>query len=106
MCLALAFLLVSAAVAGAQDPHPDTGYSRSFECPESLWTSWGRDRADMRYVTWAQETHPDWSIDQLLAYRMDLLRSHGCNETLEAIENGTIQRQVEAEAANERRAGS
>ena len=100
----VAALLLWPASGHAQDVVADTGYSRSFECPESLWTRWGRDRADMRFTTWAQSTHPDWSIEEMVAYRMDLLESHGCQETLAAIRAGTIQQQVEAEAANERRA--
>lgn len=59
----------------------------------------------MRFVTWAQASHPDWSVEEMVAYRMDLLESHGCEETLAAIRAGTIQQQVEAETANERRAG-
>lgn len=104
MYLALSFLFVSAAVAGAQGAQPDTGYSMRFQCPESLWTRWGRDRADMRFITWAQASHPDWNVEEMIAHRMNLLESHGCQETLAAIRDGTIQQRVDAEVASERQA--
>lgn len=33
-------------------------------------------------MTWARTRHGDWTVDQLVAYRVQLLEKHDCKETL------------------------
>jgi hypothetical protein len=80
-----AFLLLRIGHAEAQTAVPDTGYSKSFRCPESMPTKAARDEAALDFVTWAQQAHPEWTITQFVTYRMSLLQQHHCTATLQHI---------------------
>lgn len=88
-CLGLVFCLAMPAVTHAQTARPDTGYSTSFECPESLPNKAARDEAVRKFIVWAQAAHPEWTIEEFVDYRMKLLVAHKCTATLEKIREKT-----------------
>jgi len=83
--LGIALLVLGAGHADAQAAVPDTGYSKSFQCPESLPSKEAREEAVLKFITWAQQAHPEWTIKEFVDYRMKLLVAHKCTATLEKI---------------------
>lgn len=92
----LVFLVAWTAPAQSQGPLSDTGYTQSFQCPESLATPEERIDAVSAFVTWAQRAHPDWTLAEFTSYRMQLLVEHQCEATL-----ATIRSRAQAESAPE-----
>jgi hypothetical protein len=88
-CLGIALCVAMAATAQAQAARPDTGYSKSFECPESLPNKAARDEAVRNFIAWARAAHPDWTLEEFVDYRMRLLVTHKCTATLERIREQT-----------------
>lgn len=86
----IALLALGAGHANAQTAVPDTGYSMSFQCPESLPTKEAREEAVSKFIAWAQAAHPDWTIEQFVDYRMKLLVAHKCTATLEKIRENAV----------------
>lgn len=76
--LLIGALACAASPVAAQGAPADTGYSAAFACPESLPDSAARVEAVRRFVVWAQRAHPEWTLEEFLAYRMELLVSHHC----------------------------
>jgi hypothetical protein len=83
--LTLIAFVVSAPVWAAKAPLSDSKFDANFRCPEALPTAEDRDQAVLQFINWAQEAHGDWTIPQVLAFRMQLLEKHDCQETLENI---------------------
>lgn len=63
-------------------PLSDEQFATTFRCPELFATDEDRDRATDGFLTWARSQHGDWTMDQLIAYRVRLLERHHCEKTL------------------------
>ena len=85
ICLGSALLVLGAGHAYGQAAVPDTGYSKSFQCPESLPSKEAREEAVLKFMTWAQQAHSEWTIKEFVDYRMKLLVAHKCTAPLEKI---------------------
>jgi len=57
----------------------------NFACPESLPTEQVRLVALGRFLGWVKQHHPDWTVEQTVRLRVQLLQSHHCEKTLEHI---------------------
>lgn len=66
-------------------PATDEELSAVFLCPESLVDDKARETAISAFVAWVVDHHPDWTLEQLAAFRLRLLESHHCEATLAAI---------------------
>jgi len=67
------------------DDMTDAEYDAYFKCPESYKTQAERDKAVQEFLKWAAESRPNWTLEQLIKYRVRLLKRHGCQETLKKI---------------------
>ena len=55
-----------------------------FKCPESLTVQERKKNAE-EFWDYCRKEHPDWTIRDVIDYRMKLLEEHGCSRTLENI---------------------
>jgi hypothetical protein len=82
MKVLLATILYFGAANAALASQTDAEFSQSFKCPESLSSDKERSDALEQFVNWAAATHPDWTIEKLVSFRMQLLTEHHCDKTL------------------------
>lgn len=92
MKIVLAFALAAASLAPlpalsreAAKVMTDAQFARSFRCPESLPNDEARSVETKRFVDWVAARHPDWDVQRLIAHRVKLLETNGCDETLRNI---------------------
>lgn len=64
-----------------------------FKCPEHYKTDQERDKGYEEFINYCVKAHPNWTIEDLTNYRMELLIKNKCTKTLE-----NIQRSVKEEA--------
>ena len=88
--LGIALLVLGAGHANAQAAVPDAGYSKSFQCPESLPTKEAREEAVLKFIAWAQQAHPEWTVEEFVEYRTQLLVDHHCDATLAIIKRNSV----------------
>ena len=82
----LALALSASASASAATPHlSDAQFTAQFRCPESLPSSQARGQEAKNFVDWAEQNHGDWTILQMSTFRIGLLESHDCKQTLQNI---------------------
>lgn len=63
----------------------DAQFAKGFRCPESLPNDEARKAEMKRFVDWGTGQHPDWDVPRLIAYRVSLLESNGCEQSLRSI---------------------
>jgi len=56
-----------------------------FSCPETLHTHAEKVREMERFVAWTQNRYPNWTIEQILTFRMAVLEHNACTRTLDNI---------------------
>lgn len=83
--LLLAAGLALPAHAGDLDKDKLAKIDRRFVCPESLPDDAARRGAVKTYLLQMRDAWPDASVDDMIAYRVSLLKKHQCMKTLEAI---------------------
>lgn len=84
--LLVIFLLWSMA-AHAATPKSDSEFSRTFRCPESMSSDKARNEAMQSFGAWIQKAHPNWSISDVVGFRMKLLKQNNCVKTLSNIQS-------------------
>ena len=52
-----------------------------FRCPETLPSLEEKTREMERFLTWTQTRHPNWTVEQIVAFRMAVLEHHECTRT-------------------------
>src|ERR1700678_3260770 len=65
----------------------DDQFAVAFRCPENISDEKERVLALVNYFNWAYARHPDWEIKKIVSYRIELLVSHNCTNTLGNIRN-------------------
>jgi len=58
---------------------------RQFRCPEKLPNIVEKEREVKSFLVWVKNYHPDWSREQMLNFRISVLKYYGCNKTLNNI---------------------
>jgi hypothetical protein len=66
----------------------DEEYAAYFKCPEHYGTKEERESALEKFLQRARKQHPDSTVNDVLRYRVMLLETHRCQETLKNIEQG------------------
>lgn len=61
-----------------------------FKCPESMTTE-ERDEHYNEFLAYCVKEHPNWTVREVIKYRMKLLEEHNCEQTLENIRNNELE---------------
>jgi len=56
-----------------------------FRCPETYKTVAERTQEIERFLAWTRSRYPDWTVEQIVAFRMATLKHHACTKTLNNI---------------------
>jgi hypothetical protein len=64
---------------------------RTFVCPESLANDEARESAINLFINQVGAVEPSITINEIVAYRMSLLKKHGCGQTLANIASSNSQ---------------
>lgn len=56
-----------------------------FKCPEAYANENERVRSVSNFLNWALKYHQDWTLNQMVRFRMDLLTKCNCKTTLSNI---------------------
>ena len=56
-----------------------------FRCPETFTTVAEKTQEMERFLAWTQSRYPDWTVEQILAFRMAVLKHGTCTKTLDNI---------------------
>lgn len=68
----------------ASDPlaASDAQFAAAFRCPETLADDAERNRANEQFSAWIHAHHANWSMQQILQFRAELLSTHSCQTAL------------------------
>lgn len=72
-------------IAVAKEPLSEVDFSKTFHCPEALPSDSARADAVHNFLLWAQQSHPDLTIEEIVELRIRLLEEHHCEKTLSRI---------------------
>jgi hypothetical protein len=56
-----------------------------FRCPETYSTDAEKTREMERFLAWTRSRYPNWTVEQIVAFRMATLKHHACTKTLNNI---------------------
>lgn len=56
-----------------------------FRCPETYRSAAEKTQEMERFLAWTQSRYPDWTVEQIVAFRMATLKHHACTKTLNNI---------------------
>lgn len=56
-----------------------------FRCPETYLSVAEKTQEMERFLAWTQSRYPDWTVEQIVAFRMATLKHHSCVKTLNNI---------------------
>ncbi|MBD8871198.1 hypothetical protein [Rhodanobacter sp. DHB23] len=96
---ALLALLFATSLRAATSHQTDAQFDAQFLCPESLASDQARDTATRRFVYWVRQNHGDWTILQMVKFRLRLLEEHGCKQTLQNIRTHEQQQAAQTSSA-------
>ena len=57
-----------------------------FRCPEKLSTHVDNTNEMQRFILWTRKHHPKWTVEEILEFRISVLKAHKCTETLKNIQ--------------------
>jgi hypothetical protein len=78
----VAMLFMLPAFAGEPLSASDTEFAAAFRCPETLANDAERNQANDQFSAWLHNHHPNWSLQQVLQFRAELLSEHHCQTAL------------------------
>lgn len=88
--LAMAISPTSAAIQGARGG--DWTYedlteveNGKFRCPETYATVAEKTQEMDRFLAWTQGRYPDWTVENIVTFRMAVLKHNSCTKTLSNI---------------------
>jgi len=76
----------------------DPEYDAAFRCPEAIPAA-QRSQAAHDFIEWAHSRHPDWTLAEMVRYRLELFERHNCEETLRRLRSA-VAPPAEAAPAN------
>lgn len=97
--LILLMVFISA-IATATTSAASQNYPKNFKCPESLPTDEAKQEALNDFLLWAQKQHKDWTLEQIIKLRVDLLNKYQCNQTLSNIKSSELETKIESPVRN------
>lgn len=56
-----------------------------FRCPESYASVSEKTRAMESFLAWTRSRYPDWTVEQIVTFRMATLKHYACLKTLSNI---------------------
>ena len=56
-----------------------------FRCPESLSTLAQKTREMENFLAWTRSRYPNWGAEQIIAFRMAVLKHNACMKTIDNI---------------------
>ncbi|MGH8233276.1 MAG: hypothetical protein ACREPU_03640 [Rhodanobacteraceae bacterium] len=105
----LCFAILAMGVAGTakpteptqtSDPYAratsDAALSKIFVCPNPSVPLVVRRNEVRNFFDWIKGHHGDWTINQVIAFRMKLLQAHQCTQTLKSIRDNSQARSQKA----------
>ena len=57
-----------------------------FRCPETIPAVAEKAREMTRFLSWTKRRHPDWTLKQVMDFRVALLERNGCSKTLQNLQ--------------------
>ncbi|MDD2699612.1 MAG: hypothetical protein PHH36_00105 [Sideroxydans sp.] len=70
-------------------PLSDSDFSKTFLCPEDLPTDQAREDALRNFLSWVRQQHPNFTAQEAMQLRFQLLEEHHCGETLATIQSSS-----------------
>lgn len=56
-----------------------------FRCPETYTTIAEKTQEMERFLAWTRSRYPDWTVEQIVTFRMAVLKRSACTKTLNNI---------------------